>query len=301
MNKSSPEWDPKDLGSLLILDELAPLHYRNRYHDANLTGRAYGGQVLGQALMAAGYSVAEARHASALKLVFLQGTLVNQAIDYLVTPLQDGKRLSSRHVRGMQGDIISLDAHLTFQVDLDGPSHTTPPPTGIPGPEDLPGLSELNPAQCERMGPQETYAREERPGIDFRLMVPDQASPRANPPGLLYSWMRAKRPLPAVPHIQEAAFAYLSDYWTNFCSVAPHVGPGTAQPHLYIVSLNHSLWIHRPHEAHEWLLVVSESPVARDGRSLSQVRFYNRAGDLVASAAQECLMTPIKQTATAKV
>lgn len=291
MNEAAHPWDPQDLAGLLTLEELAPGHYRNRYHDPNFPGRSYGGQVMGQALMAAGRTVAAERRASTMQILFLQGTRIDQPIDYKVEPLQDGKRFSSRHVRGVQGGTPSTDVHFSFQSGLVGPSHAASPPRDVPPPEQLPRLRDLSPEVKARLG-QIGYTTEEKPSIDFRLLVPEMNPPgRMSPVGVRY-WMRATRALPAVPHLQEAALAYLSDWWTNFSSVAPHVGSPLVEHGQYIVSLNHGLWIHRAPEVHRWMLVVSESPIADHGRGWSVSHIYDQSGDMIATITQECLMTP---------
>jgi acyl-CoA thioesterase-2 len=292
MNEPTGPWDPRELATLFELDELSPGRYRNRHHDPNVSGRSYGGQVMGQALMAAGRTVPATRRASVMQMLFLQGTRTDRPIVYEVEHLQDGKRLSSRHVRGAQGATASTDAHFSFQAGLAGPSHAAGPPD-VPAPERLPRVVELGDEVIAKLL-QIGYSVEEKPGVDFRLVPPGM-----NPEGsaLLSTryWMRASRPLPAVPHLQEAALAYLSDWWTNFASAAPHIGTAAVEHGQFIVSLNHSVWMHRSHRVEDWMLVVSNSPVASQGRGLSISHIYNRAGEMIATAAQECLMTPGRQ------
>lgn len=76
--------------------------YRNRLGDANENRRSYGGQLLAQALMAASQEVPPDRPVTAMQFLFLQSALHEQPLDLQVSDLQDGKRFSSRHVRGTQ-------------------------------------------------------------------------------------------------------------------------------------------------------------------------------------------------------
>lgn len=102
-------------------------------------------------------------------------------------------------------------------------------------------------------------------------------------------WMRAARPLPRDPHLHSAAFAYLSDWWLNFASLGLHLRDlGGRQ--LYISSLNHALWLHRPIQADQWLHVDGHSPCAQAGRGLSIGTVHDRQGHMLASMTQECLM-----------
>src|SRR5882757_8200190 len=97
-------WDGTDIEALVSLETVGAHRYRSRYGDGNLNGRSYGGQVLGQAMMAASLSVPEDRPASTFQLLFLRGADPGQRIDFEVRILQDGKRFSSRQVFGYQGD-----------------------------------------------------------------------------------------------------------------------------------------------------------------------------------------------------
>jgi acyl-CoA thioesterase II len=291
MNDTAAPWDPQDLAALLGLERLSPWRYQNRYHDPNPSGRSYGGQVMGQALMAAGQTVPDERRASAMQLLFLQGTRTDRPIVYEVEPLQDGKRIASRHVRGVQRGLPSLDAHFSFQTGLTGPSHAARPPKDVPAPEQLPRLRDLQPEVVTSLL-QIGYSVDEKLCVDFRLVLPEM-----NPAGSASSlstryWMRSSRQLPDVPHLQEAALAFLSDWWTNFASAAPHIGSPEIEHGQFIVSLNHSLWIHRAPQVHDWMLVISHSPVADHGRGWSISHIYDQSGDMIATAAQECLMTP---------
>src|SRR5882757_7672364 len=95
-------WDGTDIEALVSLERVGALRYRSRYGDGNLNGRSYGGQLLGQAMMAASLSVAEERAAATFQLLFLSGADPDKRIDFEVKTLQDGKRFSSRQVFGFQ-------------------------------------------------------------------------------------------------------------------------------------------------------------------------------------------------------
>lgn len=283
-------WDQLDLAALLRLEPLAADRFCSRYHDANLNDRAYGGQVLGQALLAAAASVPPPRRATALQFLFLRGTQIGNPVEYVVTPLQDGKTFTSRHVRGSQDGAPVLDAHISFASDAAGPTHAQPAPPGIPGPESLMPLADMDPAYVAKNRSLNGYLLYDKPCVDFRLVAPEECLLASPAPARIVYWMRCARPLPQLPHMNEAALAYLSDWWTNFSSLVPHISSLSAERGLYVASLNHGVWFHRPAVAHEWLLVVSESPSAGAGRGLSIAHMYDRAGALVMSATQQCLM-----------
>lgn len=282
-------WNGVDLGSLLSLDEVGPMQYRNRYGDPNENGRSYGGQVLAHALMAASAGVSSDRSATAMQLVFLRGALHDIPIDLNVSVLQEGNRFSSRHVRGAQEEgRIVLDAHVTFAVPAVGPVHYLPT-SAREAPASLPRLCDLPPACGERIDTLGPYTMAEKACLDFRI---------AEAPGLLSNsgkpharfWLRARLDS-ASQRLHEGAFAYLSDWWLNFSSVGAHTSElRQTGRRIYIASLNHSIWFHRPFRADGWLHFDTESGVAADGRGLSNARIHDEAGVLVATASQECLM-----------
>ncbi|XAH21562.1 acyl-CoA thioesterase domain-containing protein [Xylophilus sp. GW821-FHT01B05] len=283
-------WDKSDLPALLRLEAAGPGRYRNRHGDANLNGRSYGGQGLGQALMAASLSVPSDRVASAMQFMFLQGSMPEEAIDFEVTALQDGKRFSSRHVRGRQGARIVFDAQVSFAVALEAPAHETATTALECTPDDLPALSTA-PSPWEdalrRLG---GYSLRENACMEFRVPAMDaQLAPEAARHQLRF-WLKARQALPRTPGMHASAFAYMSDWWLNFSCFGGHMHEIGAERRLYISSLNHCIWFHRPFDADQWLHFDSASPCAARGRGLAVARVHDLGGRLVASATQECLM-----------
>jgi acyl-CoA thioesterase II len=286
-----PPWDEHDLAGLLTLDEVAPLRYRNRYGDSNLNGRSYGGQVLGQTMMAAAMSVPPDRNATMLQFLFLQGTNPERAVDFEVTVLQDGKRFSSRHVRGTQAGRVVLDANATFAVAVPAPRHSDPlPDFGPVPPEALATLDDMPTEWAPGLRKLGGYSMRGKASIDFRVPDFEQQVNPENATSRLRFWMKAKRELPTDGAMQASAIAYLSDWWLNFSSLAAHVRELPGEEKLYISSLNHCIWFHRPFRADEWMYFDSQSPNAEGGRGFSIAKVHDRNGVLVASATQECLM-----------
>ncbi len=62
-----------------------------------------------------------------------------------------------------------------------------------------------------------------------------------------------------------------------------------------VASIDHAVWFHRPLRFDKWLLYVQDSPAAFGARGFSRGTLYTRDGTLVASAAQEGLMRPVKE------
>lgn len=284
-------WDERDIGALLTLEATGPGCWRSRHGDANLNGRSYGGQLLGQAMMAALLDVPADRDATMMQFQFLQGAMPEEPVAFNVTALQDGKRFSSRNVRGTQGNGRTvLDAQVTCALPLDAPTHASP--TAAPQgerPEDLPRFDEVNRASIGDLTRLGGYSQDRKPGIEFRIPNASHQLAEAHMNGSFRFWMRASQRLPDEPRMHAAAFAYLSDWWLNFSALGLHLRDLNGRK-LYISSLNHALWLHRPVRADQWLHVDCTSPCAQAGRGLSIGSVHDRQGHHLATMSQECLM-----------
>jgi acyl-CoA thioesterase II len=241
-------------------------------------------------MMAASLSVDSSRAATMMQFLFLQGTDPEQPVAFEVTALQDGKRFSSRHVRGTQGGRVVLDANATFAFALPAPQHGDLSMAQESVPEALPEMPEV-PWEWEeglrRLG---GYSLREKPCIAFR--VPD-IDAQVNPESAEFRvrfWLKAKHELPVGAAMHASAFAYLSDWWLNFSSLGAHVRDLTDGERLYISSLNHCVWFHRPFPADQWMHFDSRSPWADGGRGLSLASVHDQQGRRVATVTQECLM-----------
>ncbi len=291
MSMSHLPWNERNIEHLLALTEVEPGCWRTRHGDANLNARSYGGQLLAQALMAGMMDVPADRVATMMQFLFLQGAMPQESLDLRVTPLQEGKRFSSRHVRASQASgRVVLDAQVTCAVPLEAPSHgsASSAPAGE-RPEDLAQLSDVDPVLLRGIRPLGGYSEDHKPSIEFRIPDPRrQLSPEAMN-GRFRFWMRSAQALPDDPRIQAAAFAFLSDWWVNFSSLGLHLR-GLGGRRLYIASLNHAIWLHRPFRADRWLHVETVSPASASGRGLSIGQVHDREGRSLATVTQECLM-----------
>ena len=275
-----------DLLRLLRLERLEENIFRGESRDIG-GPRVFGGQVLGQALTAATYTV-DGRDVHSLHAYFLRAGDVKAPIIYEVDRARDGKSFSNRRVVAIQHGrpIFSLTA--SFQKWEEGLEHQVNMPD-VPAPDTLGSIAEIEKSVLERL-PDEMhrFLTQQRPfeirpvdPIDLISMKPRKAQ--------RHVWIRSLGQLPEDPDLHRNLLAYVSDYQLVGTATLPHA-VGFADSNVQMASLDHAMWFHRPFRVDQWLLYTMESPNASGARGLALGRFFTTEGVLVASAAQEGLV-----------
>jgi acyl-CoA thioesterase II len=272
-----------DLLKLLELERVEDRIFRGQSRDLG-GARVFGGQVLGQALTAASYTV-QGRQVHSLHAYFLVAGDVNAPIVYEVEIARDGKSFSNRRVVAIQHGQPIFNMTASFQVPEEGLEHAAEMPD-VPGPEGLADVRELPPEMLAKVPEKmRRFLTHERP-FEFRPVEPIHviAPPRAAPKR--HIWVKTVDTLPDNPDLHRNVLAYVSDYQLVSTATLPH-GIHFAEGNVQLASLDHAMWFHRPFRADEWLLYAMESPNASGGRGLALGRVFTRDGALVASTAQE--------------
>ena len=272
-----------DLLKLLELERIEDRIFRGESRDLG-GARVFGGQVLGQALTAASYTVQD-RRVHSLHAYFLVAGDVNAPIVYEVEIARDGKSFSNRRVVAIQHGQPIFNMTASFQVPEEGLEHAAPMPQ-VPGPEGLPDVRELPPDVLAKIPEKmQRFLTHERP-FEFRPVEPIHVvtPPRAAP--VRHIWLKTLAKLPDNPDLHRNVLAYVSDYQLVSTATLPH-GIHFAEGNVQLASLDHAMWFHRPFRADEWLLYAMESPNASGGRGLALGKIFTRDGALVASTAQE--------------
>ncbi|MHA7155147.1 acyl-CoA thioesterase [Arthrobacter sp. TMN-50] len=245
--------------------------------------RIFGGQVLAQALIAAIRTVEPTREVHSMHAYFLRAGDAFEPITFGVQRLRDGRSFSARRTHAYQNGVPILSMIASFQQPDDGLSHQERMPEGMPDPESLPSTADL---LGELDHPLARAWSFDRPfdirHVDGALYVQhggDRVARNA-------VWMRTFSPMPENQGLHRAALAYASDY-TLLESILRQHGLSWVTPGMSVASLDHAMWWHRPVKVDEWLLYVQQSPSASGARGLSTGQIFNRAGDLVATVAQE--------------
>jgi acyl-CoA thioesterase-2 len=253
----------------------------------NRSQRVFGGQVLGQALVAANHTV-EGRLCHSLHAYFLLPGDPKVPILYEVDRSRDGHSFTSRRVVAIQHGRPIFHMSVSFQVEEPGLEHQIDAPA-VPPPEDLPSEDDFRRQMADKVPPEyREYFLRKRP-IELRPVERgDLFRPEKRPPHQAV-WVRATGPLPDDIALQQCVLAYASDMTLLDTALLPH-GIGWLSGRLQVASLDHAMWFHQRFRADDWLLYVQDSPSASGARGLSRGLIYTRDGRLVASVAQEGLM-----------
>ena len=251
--------------------------------------RLFGGQVLAQALLAAGATVDPTLAVHSLHSYFLRAGDPKRPVLYEVDRIRDGRSFVTRRVVAIQrGDAI-FSMSLSFHKAEPGFDHAEPMPN-VPTPEELEedsALARALPADTPGLSP---FARFERP-FEFRsVCAPGSASARQDR-RFSPSWARFRHALPDDSLLHTALLAYASDMGLVSTATLPHQSV-TDRNALQIASLDHAMWFHRPLRVDDWLLFQRHTTVASRGRGLNHAEVYGRDGTLLVSITQEGLIRP---------
>jgi acyl-CoA thioesterase II len=252
--------------------------------------RVFGGQVIGQALVAACRTVDDVttRPPHSLHAYFLLGGDPKVPIIYEVDRIRDGKSFTTRNVKAIQHGHAIFSMSVSFHVAEPGLTHQFKMPD-VPKPDALPGEAELKERIYPRLPePARRYYERERP-IEFRPVEFSRYLGEKSDTGRFDIWIRTTGKLPDEPAIHQCVLAYASDMMLLDAALIPH-GRSVFSEDIMAASLDHALWFHRPFRADEWLLYVQDSPSLADSRGFSRGLIFAEDGTLVASVAQEGLL-----------
>ncbi|MGW3492416.1 acyl-CoA thioesterase [Streptomyces sp. NPDC001020] len=254
--------------------------------------RVFGGQVAAQALVAAGRTVPEDRHAHSLHAYFLRPGDPGAPIVYTVDRIRDGRSFTTRRVVAVQHGQPIFHLSASFQTYEEGLDHQAPMPPA-PDPETLPAGEELLPRYADVFDGPHVLERllEARAAVDLRYVdEPPFATAGTVREPRSQVWFRTNGKLDEYaddPLLHVVLATYVSDMTLLDSILLAHGRGGWAVGDVVGASLDHAMWFHRPFRADEWLLYDQESPSAYGGRGLGQARIHTRDGRLAISVIQE--------------
>ena len=278
----------QDLLAVLDLEQLEVNLFRGR-SPQDAWQRVFGGQVVGQALVAACRTVdVTARPPHSLHAYFLLPGDPKVPIIYEVDRIRDGKSFATRRVIAIQHGQAIFSMGVSFHSVEPGLSHQVKMPD-VPKPDELPSEAEIKERVLPLMPePVRRYYQRARP-IELRVVEFDRYLGKAIESGRFHVWIRSTGPLPADPAIHQCVLAYASDMTLLDTALIP-LGRSVFEKTIMAASLDHALWFHRPCRADEWLLYAQDSPNLAGARGFSRGLIFAGDGTLVASVAQEGLL-----------
>jgi acyl-CoA thioesterase-2 len=272
---------------LLDLEQIEVDIFRGRSPEVERRQRVFGGQVAGQALVAAGRTVPPDRPVHSLHAYFIRPGDPAVPLIYLVERVRDGRSFTTRRVSSVQHGKTIFTLSASFHRDEPGIEHSDPMPV-VPPPDAItptverlervfgPSVHEWyggNPIDIRHVGPLTVEAERDPALRTVRNLV----------------WLRADGELPDDPLLHVCLVTYASDM-TLLDSVMLAHGLSWADGRTTGASLDHAMWFHGPFRADRWLLYAQDSPVARGARGLARGEMYTSDGRLVVSVVQEGLI-----------
>jgi acyl-CoA thioesterase-2 len=279
-----PQNEVDELVALLDLEPIEVNIFRGVSPDEDRQ-RVFGGQVAGQALVAAARTV-DPEHGSvnSMHAYFLRPGDPNIPILYEVDRLRDGKSFTTRRVVAIQHGRPIFNMSASFHRHEPGLDHQLAMPD-VPRPDELPTFRERWEKWKDDLGP---WFDRPRP-IDSRHVDWSPPDRKEVLPPYQRVWLRADGVLPDDPLLHTCVLTYASDMTLLDTTLLPH-GGHVANGQLMMASLDHAMWFHRPFRADEWLLYVQDTPSTSDARGLARGLIYTEHGDLVVSVTQEGLI-----------
>lgn len=231
----------------------------------------FGGQVAGQALRAAAFTVEADHQVNSLHAYFLRPGRYGLPITYGVDRIRDGTSFTTRRVTALQeGEaILNLDAsfHRREAGDEQPPIHR---------------IDGVDPPELGQVPERPAWLRQ-RP-VEMRNVPPRDGKARA-------VWIRAPGELPPDPAVHACVLTYLSDMGP--VGVVAGWWAGVARGSLMTASLDHCMWFHQPVRADDWVLYELERIVSANARGVAWGSIWTRSGDLAVTLVQEVLVRPL--------
>lgn len=276
-----------DLLGLLTLEALDGRRFVGR---TPVTGTAavYGGQVLGQALMAMGRSIETPQVLHSMQAYFLRAGDIGKDILYTVAPLKDGRSFSARQLTASQDGIAIFTAAASFHA-REGEDERHAPQPAVPPPAQCEAESDYYDRIGWEQASSETYCApfftsllERRCEAWLHPKASGASAPHAG------FWCRVRGPVGDDALLHQALLAYFCDLDLMFASMRPR-GHGARDPRTHAASLDHVMWLHRPLRVDDWFYYGIDSPFAANNRGLGRGAFY-QDGRVAATMMQEGLL-----------
>lgn len=298
-----------DLRSVLVstvlnLETLDPYLFRgsNMWHELGSGKRLFGGQIIGQAMVAAGRTVKPGFSVHSLHSYFINAGDSSIPVLYRVQNQRDGGSFKTRSVEAIQNGRIILTMMASYHKFEDSPFQHQYTMPEVPDPDtmttDMEELKQYadNPDIPEKL---RNWARKQSAreiSFETKRVNREQYFIKGfNEPSdpTLMIWVKVKGDIGENTgedgmDMQHCCLAYISDLFLAGLPTLPNRDKELGM----ICSLDHSMWFHAPCRIDEWMLYECESPQSGHGRGIAFGRFWRRDGILAVTVAQEALLRP---------
>ncbi len=266
---------------LLDLEQIELDIFRGRSPEERMQ-RVFGGQVAGQALVAAGRTVPADRPVHSMHAYFIAPGDPAVPLVYLVDRVRDGRSFTTRRVTAIQHGRAVFALSASFHRPEPGLVHADAMPD-VPPPEAI----EPTPVRLARVLGEALTPAADNP-FDMRSVGPLSVEAERDPSlrstqNLI--WLRVNGNLPDDPLLHVCLMTYASDI-TLVDTVLLRHGLSFRDGRLWAASLDHAMWFHRPFRADSWLLYAQRSPAAYGARGLARGEVFTADGELVVSVVQ---------------
>ncbi|KAG6597123.1 Acyl-coenzyme A thioesterase 8, partial [Cucurbita argyrosperma subsp. sororia] len=261
--------------------------------DAPKFGKVFGGQLVGQALAAASKTLDCLKFVHSLHVYFLLVGDFDLPIIYQVHRMRDGNSFATRRVDAIQKGHVIFTLLASFQKEEEGFDHQISKMPSVPAPDTLLSMEDLRERRLTNPSLPRTYRNKVASRvfipwpIEIRFCEPNNSTNQTKSPPSLKYWFRARGKLSDDQALHRCVVAYASDLVFLSISLNPHRRKGLRSTS---VSLDHSMWFHRPLRADDWLLFVIQSPTAYNARGFVSGEMFNQKGELVVTLTQEGLL-----------
>lgn len=281
------------LDTLFELEKIEKDLYRGNSWDLGFRA-LYGGQVLGQSVMAAYKSVPDNRVIHSFHSYFLLPGDASKPVVYEVEIVRDGRSFSARRVRAVQNGRAIFYMTASFQLLEEGLNHQYAEMPDVPDPDSVEKDIQFYDDNMDKISERTRKALPFHRPVDIRTIDGAHSfkAQKRDPKRKL--WMKGRDEISSHVAVNQAALAYASDYHFLSTAVQAH-GLAVQDKTLRLATIDHAMWFHHSFKFDDWLLYEMESPFSGNGRALVQGKIYNKDGLLVASSVQEGLLRQIKE------
>jgi acyl-CoA thioesterase-2 len=279
---------------LFELEELEQGLYRGSSWDLGYRA-LYGGQVLGQSVIAAYRTLPDDRRIHSFHSYFLLPGDAAKPVVYEVETVRDGRSFSARRVKAIQNGRTIFYMTASFQKVEEGLSHQFSDMPDMPAPETVDKDIRFYDDNFDKLSSRMQEALPFHRPVDIRSINGSHAFNAVKRDPKRQLWLRGTDKISDDVALNQASLAYASDYHFLSTALQAH-GLASQDKSLRLATIDHAMWFHHTFKFDDWLMYEMESPFSGNGRALVQGKIYNKEGLLVASSVQEGLLRQIKDS-----